>query len=106
MAVAAFIAAFAVAPIAFAVDEHNVSTGTTIDGHGVAFRGNDLVAITSGLGVVPGQAKYAHAHDGVAYYFASLAAKKQFASAPEKYMPRFGGYCAFGVGGVGKKLGW
>ena len=28
---------------------------------------------------------------------------KQFAAVPEKYMPQFGGYCAFGVA-VGKKL--
>ena len=55
------------------------------------------------MGVVPGQAKHTHVYDGVAYYFASEAAMKQFAVAPEKYMPQYGGYCAFGVA-VGKKL--
>ena len=103
IAAATFVTAFAIAPGAFAVDEYNVSKGTTIDGHGVGFRGNDLIAVTTGLGVVPGQAKYTHVYDGVAYYFASDAAKKQFAAAPEKYIPKFGGYCAFGVA-VGKKL--
>ncbi|MGI9477868.1 MAG: YHS domain-containing (seleno)protein [Hyphomicrobiaceae bacterium] len=72
--------------------------------HGVGFRANDLLAISSGLGVVPGQVKYTHVHDGVAYYFAPNAAKKKFAAAPDKHIPNCGGYCAFGVA-VGKKLG-
>lgn len=103
IAAATFISVVSAVPTAFAVDEYNVSKGTTVDGHGVAFRGNDVVALVTGLGVVPGQAKHTHVHDGVAYYFSSDEAMKQFAIAPEKYMPQFGGYCAFGVA-VGKKL--
>ena len=103
IAAATFVGVFAAVPAAFAVDEYNVSTGTTVDGHGVAFRGNDLVAIGNGLGVVPGQAKYTHVHDGVAHYFASEEAMQQFAAAPEKYMPQYGGFCALGVA-LGKKL--
>lgn len=94
---------FAAVPVAFAVDEYNVSKGTTVDGQGVAFRGNDVVAIVNGLGVVPGRARHTHVHDGVAYYFTSEEAMKRFAAAPEKYMPQYGGYCALGVA-LGKKL--
>ena len=90
-------------PATFAIDEYNVSKGTTVDGSGVAFRGNDVVARVSGLGVVPGQAKHSYMNDGVAYYFASEDALNQFSTSPEKYMPQFGGYCAFGVS-LGKKL--
>lgn len=97
IAAAMFAGVFSSAPVAFAVDEYNVSKGTTVDGYGVAFRANDVVALVNGLGIVPGQARHTYVNDGVAYYFASEEAMNQFAAAPEKYMPRFGGYCAFGV---------
>lgn len=104
IAVATFIGVLSAASLpAFAIDEYNVSKGTTVAGHGVAFRANDVVALFHGLGVVPGQAKYTYVHDGVAYYFASSEAMKEFAAAPEKYIPQYGGYCAFGVA-KGKKL--
>lgn len=103
IAAAAFVGIFSVVQTAFAVDEYNVTKGTTVDGHGISFRGNDVVAIASGLGVVPGQAKYTFVHDGVAYYFASVEAMNKFEEDPEKYMPQYGGYCAYGVA-LGKKL--
>ena len=103
IATATLAAAVTVSPAAFAVDEYNVSKGTTTTGEGVALRAYDAVALITGLGIVPGQAKHTHVHDGVAYYFASEEAKMQFAGSPEKFMPKYGGYCAFGVA-VGKKL--
>lgn len=103
IAATALIGGLASASVAFAVDEYNVSKGTTVEGQGVAFRANDVVALVSGLGIVPGQARLTHVHDGVAYYFASEETMAQFAADPEKYMPRYGGYCAFGVA-KGKKL--
>lgn len=102
-AAAAVITGLAMVPAAHAIDEYNVSKGTTVDGAGVAFRGNDLVAFMDGLGIVPGRASHTHVHDGVAYYFASEQARDVFAAAPETYMPQYGGYCTLGVA-VGKKL--
>lgn len=102
-AAAVLIGVFAAAPAALAIDEYNVSKGTTVDGQGVAFRGNDLVAMADGLGIVPGQAKHTYVHDGVAYYFASEGAMREFAKAPAMYLPQYGGYCTLGVA-VGKKL--
>jgi len=102
-ALAAFIAAVSSAPAAFAVDEYNVPNGTTVGGHGVAVRGNDVVALATGLDVTPGQARFTHVHDGVAYYFSSKATKQRFAADPSRYMPQFGGFCALGVA-LGKKL--
>ncbi len=103
IAAATFIGVLSSGPVAFAVDEYNVSVGTTVGGAGVAFRGNDLVAINNGLGIVPGRADHTHVHDGVAYYFTSEDALAKFAAAPEKYMPQYGGYCTLGVA-LGKKL--
>lgn len=88
---------------AMALDEYNVSTGTTVDGHGVALRGHDAVALATGLDVRPGQAKFTHVHDGVAYYFASAETKATFAADPERYIPQYGAFCALGVA-LGKKL--
>ena len=100
---ATFIGAVSAAPAVYAVDEYNVSTGTTLAGEPVALRGHDTVALALGLGVTDGQAKFTHVHDGVAYYFASEETKDIFASNPSAYQPRYGGYCAFGVA-IGKKL--
>lgn len=36
-------------------------------------------------------------YQGVAYIFASTENKKIFAANPEKYLPAYGGYCAYGV---------
>lgn len=100
---ATFIGAVSAAPAVYAVDEYNVSAGTTLAGEPVALRGNDTVALALGLGVTDGHAKFTHVHDGVAYYFASEEAKDAFASNPAAYLPQYGGYCAFGVA-IGKKL--
>lgn len=100
---ATFIGVFTAVPAALAVDEYNVSKGTTVSGEGVAFRGKDLVALADGLGVVPGRAKHTHVHDGVAYYFVSEDAMARFAAEPEKFVPQYGGYCTLGVA-LGKKL--
>jgi YHS domain-containing protein len=40
---------------------------------------------------------------GVTYVFASEDHKKQFMANPERYLPAYGGYCAYGVA-VGKKF--
>jgi hypothetical protein len=42
-------------------------------------------------------------HDGVTYLFASEKSKESFEAAPKKYLPAYGGYCAFCVA-VGKKF--
>lgn len=100
---AAFVGTVSIAPAAFAIDEYNVTKGTTVSGEGVALRGKDTVALALGLEVTDGHAKFTHVHDGVAYYFASEETKNTFASNPATYMPEYGGYCAFGVA-IGKKL--
>ncbi len=103
IAAAAFAGVIAAGTPAFAVDEYNVSTGTTLSGAGVALRGDDAVALATGLEVKPGYAKYTVELDGVAYYFSSEETMKQFEADPERYLPQYGGFCAFGVA-IGKKL--
>jgi YHS domain-containing protein len=103
IAATALIGVLVVAPAAFAADEYNVSTGTTVSGHGVALRGDDAVALATALEVVPGRAIYTVERDGVAYYFANEDSMAQFQETPDLYLPQFGGFCAYGVA-QGKKL--
>ena len=37
------------------------------------------------------------AHDGKVYYFVSEDAKQEFEQQPDRYVPAFGGRCAFGM---------
>lgn len=41
--------------------------------------------------------------DGVTYLFASDDNKKMFEASPSKFLPQYGGYCAFGAS-IGKKF--
>jgi YHS domain-containing protein len=41
--------------------------------------------------------------DGTSYLFASDANKKMFEAAPAKYLPQYGGFCAFGAS-ISKKF--
>lgn len=47
--------------------------------------------------------EYKSAFDGLTYYFTSEEQKKSFDANPKKYLPQYGGYCAFGVS-VGAKF--
>ena len=44
-----------------------------------------------------GLKQYKSIHKDIAYYFTSADQKKSFEKNPERYMPQYGGYCAFGV---------
>lgn len=44
----------------------------------------------------PGSPKYAVEHDGVTYFFTSSSQVRKFEADPAKYLPAYGGYCAFG----------
>lgn len=36
-------------------------------------------------------------HEGITYYFASKENRKAFEADPEKFLPAYGGYCAYGI---------
>ncbi|KUO66746.1 MAG: hypothetical protein APF80_08695 [Alphaproteobacteria bacterium BRH_c36] len=89
-----------VAP-AFAGPEVNTSSGFVLaDGKpapGLAVHGYDVVAYFTQSKPVEGDAKYAAAHGDATYRFASNANLDKFKANPAKYVPAYGGYCAFGV---------
>lgn len=88
---------------AFAADEHNVSTGITTAGVPLGLHGVDAVALTTLGAVAEGTAVYTVVEDGVAYYFASQKSADLFSANPDKYVPQYGGFCAYAVA-LGRKF--
>ena len=88
---------------AHAADEYNVTNGYTLDGAGLGVHGVDTVVLSTMNAVAPGEANHAVVHDGVTYYFASGLTAERFQSDPERYLPQYGGFCAYAVA-LGKKL--
>ncbi|MFG0306766.1 MAG: YHS domain-containing (seleno)protein [Phycisphaerales bacterium JB040] len=44
----------------------------------------------------PGSPRFASEHDGVTYFFTSASQVRSFEADPARYLPAYGGYCAFG----------
>lgn len=75
----------------------NSATSTT------GVNGYDLVSYHKGEKPLVGNGNHLAVYDGVAYLFVNEENKAKFESNPQKYLPEYGGYCAFGVS-VGKKF--
>lgn len=69
---------------------------------GVAVAGYDVTSYFEDK-PTPGNKAYAHKHEGANYWFSSRSSMEKFIENPEKYVPEYGGYCAYGVR-VGKKF--
>lgn len=63
----------------------------------VGNQGYDLVSYQQKSGPVRGSGNHVVFYHDVAYIFATTENKKIFAANPEKYLPAYGGYCAYGV---------
>ncbi|MCA9254676.1 MAG: hypothetical protein KDA33_03520, partial [Phycisphaerales bacterium] len=44
----------------------------------------------------PGSPRFGAEHDGVTYFFVNAAQRDRFLADPERFVPAYGGYCAFG----------
>ncbi|MEW6144264.1 MAG: YHS domain-containing (seleno)protein [Thermodesulfobacteriota bacterium] len=69
----------------------------------VAAGGYDVVSYFTESGPVRGNGRYTVEYNGVTYLFSSEANKNAFEKDPLKYLPAYGGYCAYGVA-KGKKF--
>ena len=76
---------------------HAGNTVLNVDDKNIALGGYDLVAYFTTNEAMPGKAEYAHTLEGVTYYFASAENLAEFQQEPNRYMPKYGGYCAFAV---------
>ena len=71
---------------------------------GYAAEGYDVVAYFDNK-AIEGDSDYSTTYDGVKYKFASQEHLDTFIDNPEKYIPQYGGYCAYAMGESGKKVG-
>lgn len=65
--------------------------------------GYDLVSYQTAKKPLPGNGNFVATVDGVNYLFANKANLKQFNKKQAKYLPQYGGFCAYGAA-VGKKF--
>ncbi|MVA97184.1 YHS domain-containing protein [Nitratireductor sp. CAU 1489] len=85
-------AAVGIAGAALAADK--VFTGLVT---GVGVGGYDVVAYQSENAAIRGDPAIEASHEGVSYRFASADNRAAFRADPEKYLPQYGGYCAWAV---------
>jgi YHS domain-containing protein len=67
------------------------------DAEAIAIGGYDPVAYFTQGGPVEGKALHQTKWNGATWRFASAGSLAKFTAAPERYAPRFGGYCAWAV---------
>jgi hypothetical protein len=71
------------------------------DGDDIAIKGYDPVAYFTQGKPTPGTADFQHRWQNATWRFSSAEHRELFASAPDKYAPRYGGFCAGAMA-----LGW
>ncbi|WP_420387831.1 YHS domain-containing (seleno)protein [Roseivirga sp.] len=88
-----FMALTLVSQLALAQDKKAFN----IDNSNIALEGYSPVSYLD-LGLAQkGLKEFKSEHDKVVYYFTSAEQKQKFDKNPDKYLPQYGGYCAFGV---------
>ncbi|HEX2112854.1 MAG TPA: YHS domain-containing (seleno)protein [Alphaproteobacteria bacterium] len=64
---------------------------------GLGAKGYDVVAYFTDGKAVMGSPQFTHEHGGVNWQFASAEHRDMFKADPSKYVPQYGGYCAYGI---------
>ena len=103
VAASAVIVSLFATGVANAGTETNVSSGLTTKGPGLAVHGYDVVAYFEQGQPRVGPAKYSTVYNGATYRFSGKQNLDAFEAHPAKYVPQYGGYCAYGVA-VGAKF--
>jgi YHS domain-containing protein len=78
--------------------EYNLGKG------GLAIQGYDPVAYFTSHKAVEGKKEINLLHNGVTYRFATAQNRDAFKTAPAKYEPQYGGWCAYAMGAKGEKV--
>jgi len=75
----------------------SISSKPTFQTEFGALRGYDPVAYFTEERPVKGSSDITSVHNGATWHFSSKANKDLFDGSPEKYLPEYGGYCAYGM---------
>lgn len=71
---------------------------------GIAIDGYDVVAYFNNE-VKKGDSSFSFTHDNIKYLFSSEKNLEAFKEDPSKFLPEYGGYCAYAIAKKGKKVG-
>jgi hypothetical protein len=93
LALSLFAAALAVLPSLPAGAQSKVN----VDAAKVAIKGYDPVAYFTEQRAVRGKPEFETAWQDAVWRFASAENRDRFRAEPEKYSPRYGGFCALGI---------
>lgn len=99
----AHLAALSFALALWTISSVSAANHLVIDSEGVAIQGYDTVAYFTVGRAMRGNPEFEHSWDGARWWFATAEHRDQFAGDPERYAPRFGGYCTGGLS-LGYKL--
>jgi YHS domain-containing protein len=83
--------------LGFGLAGHLHAQAQNLEKSGRALQGYDPVAFFTKGKPVKGDPNISSKINGATYYFASVEDKQLFDKTPAKYVPQFGGYCAYGV---------
>jgi len=72
--------------------------------NGVVLGGYDVVSYHTADRAIKGSPRFAAKYDGVKFYFTTKQHRDMFIKNPEKYTPKYHGYCAFAVGAKNAKV--
>ena len=78
-------------------EEGGNRAAANVDRKGVILKGYDTVAYFKQGKPLKGNPAIESTYRGITYLFASPAAKADFDKDPAKYVPQYGGFCAYGV---------
>ena len=88
---ALFALAVSLSPVVAGAQQLNV------DHSGVAISGYDPVAYFAAQSAVQGSPEITATYEGATYRFSTKANRDTFVASPARYLPVYGGYCAYGV---------
>lgn len=81
----------------------SITAQQNLDKAHIAASGYDVVSYFSNKAVM-GNETLRVQHNGAIYLFNSKENEKAFVENPEKYIPQYGGWCAYAMGDSGKKV--
>lgn len=93
----ALLLALAALPFTRAHGAAQPKAGVVNAEEGLGIAGYDPVAYFTETRAVPGKADIAALHGGITYRFASETNRAAFLAEPARYLPQYGGYCAYGM---------
>ncbi len=74
-----------------------------VNSDGIAVKGYDVVSYFKGK-AKKGKPEYMFNYKKVKYLFSCASNLKMFKENPKKYLPQYGGWCAYAMGTSGKKV--